>query len=154
MRFCRTCAVAHAADLLSWFGHPNATDPEMHHLSRHMSSYLMYVTTFLTLSPSLFPPHNVRADTHLSSPLNSNFVANMDPNGPGRTSLLSSPLSACPSSLTLPSLFPLFTVRHWPQYGMDRRTLQLKRHNISIVHDDDRLEAMRFLNINNPIFAR
>jgi len=37
---------------------------------------------------------------------------------------------------------------------MDRRTLHFIRHNISVIHDDDRLEAMRFLNINNPIFAR
>ncbi|ORY68077.1 Alpha/Beta hydrolase protein [Leucosporidium creatinivorum] len=33
--------VQHSADLQSWFGHPNSSDTEMHHLSRHMSSYLM-----------------------------------------------------------------------------------------------------------------
>lgn len=48
----------------------------------------------------------------------------------------------------------LIAVRHWPQYGMDRRTLQFKRHNISLIHDDDRTDAMRFLNRNNPMFAR
>lgn len=37
---------------------------------------------------------------------------------------------------------------------MERRTLHLGLHNISIIRDDDRLEAMRFLNVNNPIFAR
>ena len=47
-----------------------------------------------------------------------------------------------------------FAVHHWPQYGMDRRTLQFKRHNITLIHDDDRIDAMRFLNRNNPMFAR
>ncbi|CEQ42040.1 SPOSA6832_03811 [Sporobolomyces salmonicolor] len=57
-----------------------------------------------------------------------NFVTRLNPNGPG-----------------LP---------RWPQYTMDRLTLQLARSNITVVGDNDRLEAMRFLNINNPIFAR
>ncbi|GAA6036828.1 hypothetical protein JCM8097_006300, partial [Rhodosporidiobolus ruineniae] len=43
---------------------------------------------------------------------------------------------------------------HWPQYTMDRLTLQLARNNLTVVTDSDRLEAMRFLNINNPLFAR
>lgn len=42
----------------------------------------------------------------------------------------------------------------WPQYGMDRKILHLARHNISVRHDDARIEAMRFLNTNNPIFSR
>ncbi|GAA5849867.1 hypothetical protein JCM8547_000939 [Rhodosporidiobolus lusitaniae] len=57
-----------------------------------------------------------------------NFVNHLNPNGPG-----------------LP---------YWPQYTMDRLTLQLGRANTTVVTDSDRLEAMRFLNINNPIFAR
>ncbi|GAA5850567.1 hypothetical protein JCM9279_007545 [Rhodotorula babjevae] len=57
-----------------------------------------------------------------------NFVTTLNPNGPG--------------------------LHYWPQYGMDRVTLQLARGNTSIVHDDDRLEAMRFLNVNNPMFGR
>ncbi|GAA5875090.1 hypothetical protein JCM16303_005004 [Sporobolomyces ruberrimus] len=57
-----------------------------------------------------------------------NFVTRLDPNGPN-----------------LP---------RWPQYTMDRLTLQLSRGNVTVKGDDDRLEAMRFLNINNPIFAR
>ncbi|KAM0749102.1 alpha/beta-hydrolase [Meredithblackwellia eburnea MCA 4105] len=43
----------HGADLASWFGHPESEDVELHHLSRHMTAYLI------------------------------NFVAKMDPNGPG-----------------------------------------------------------------------
>ncbi|KAL8278274.1 hypothetical protein RQP46_009306 [Phenoliferia psychrophenolica] len=88
----------HGADLESWFGHPNSDDSELHHLSRHMTAYLI------------------------------NFVANLDPNGPG--------------------------LRVWPQYGMDRRTLHLGRHNITVTHDNARLEPMRFINDNNPLFAR
>ncbi|KAM0790321.1 hypothetical protein ACM66B_003206 [Microbotryomycetes sp. NB124-2] len=88
----------HAADLEHWFGHPNSTDGEMHHLSRHMSSYLI------------------------------NFVANLDPNGPG--------------------------LKHWPMYGTDRLTMQFAKLNETVVRDDDRLEAMKFININNPMFAR
>ncbi|KAK4332448.1 Alpha/Beta hydrolase fold [Rhodotorula toruloides] len=42
----------------------------------------------------------------------------------------------------------------WPQYGMDRLTLQFARSNTTIVSDSERLETLRFLNINNPIFAR
>ncbi|GAA5980103.1 hypothetical protein JCM10908_001537 [Rhodotorula pacifica] len=57
-----------------------------------------------------------------------NFVQKLDPNGPG-----------------LP---------RWPKFGMDRLTLQFQRDNTTIIDDSDRLEAMRFLNINNPIFAR
>ncbi|GAA6010570.1 hypothetical protein JCM11491_002976 [Sporobolomyces phaffii] len=57
-----------------------------------------------------------------------NFVTRLDPNGPN-----------------LP---------RWPQYTMDRLTLQLRRGNVTVKGDNDRLEAMRFLNINNPIFAR
>ncbi|BGP36850.1 hypothetical protein JCM10449v2_000752 [Rhodotorula kratochvilovae] len=57
-----------------------------------------------------------------------NFVTKLNPNGPG-----------------LP---------YWPQYGMDRLTLQLARGNTSVVTDDDRLEEMRFLNVNNLVFAR
>ncbi|GAA5988833.1 hypothetical protein JCM11641_005034 [Rhodosporidiobolus odoratus] len=57
-----------------------------------------------------------------------NFVHHLNPNGPG-----------------LP---------HWPQYTMDRLTLQLARAKTAVVTDSDRLEAMRFLNINNPVFAR
>ncbi|KAL8277512.1 hypothetical protein RQP46_010067 [Phenoliferia psychrophenolica] len=57
-----------------------------------------------------------------------NFIANLDPNGPG--------------------------LRAWPHYGMDRRTLHLGRHNITITHDNARLEAMHFINDNNPLFAR
>ncbi|BGP12869.1 hypothetical protein JCM10213v2_000786 [Rhodosporidiobolus nylandii] len=56
------------------------------------------------------------------------FVNHLNPNGPG--------------------------VPRWPQYTMDRLTLQLQRANTTVVTDSDRLEAMRFLNINNPIFAR
>lgn len=37
---------------------------------------------------------------------------------------------------------------------MDRRTLHLGRHNITITHDNARLEAMHFINDNNPLFAR
>jgi len=37
---------------------------------------------------------------------------------------------------------------------MDRVTLQLARGNTTIVNDDDRVEEMRFLNINNPVFGR
>ncbi|KAK4047500.1 hypothetical protein OIV83_005413 [Microbotryomycetes sp. JL201] len=88
----------HAADLEHWFAHPNSTDKEMHHLSRHMSSYLI------------------------------NFVANLDPNGPG--------------------------LKHWPMYGTERLTMQFQRFNETVVRDNDRLEAMRFININNPMFAR
>ncbi|GAA5900026.1 hypothetical protein JCM6882_007028, partial [Rhodosporidiobolus microsporus] len=61
-----------------------------------------------------------------------NFVHHLNPNG----------LS---TSLELP---------HWPQYTMDRLTLQLGRGNTTVVTDSDRLEAMRFLNINNPVFQR
>ncbi|GAA5930319.1 uncharacterized protein JCM15063_004772 [Sporobolomyces koalae] len=57
-----------------------------------------------------------------------NFVTRLDPNGPG--------------------------LHHWPQYTMDRLTLQLRRGNVTVKGDNDRLEAMRFLNINNPVFAR
>ncbi|GAA5994782.1 uncharacterized protein JCM10292_004349 [Rhodotorula paludigena] len=57
-----------------------------------------------------------------------NFVNHLSPNGPG-----------------LP---------YWPQYGMDRLTLQLARANTTVVADNDRLDAMRFLNVNNPIFSR
>lgn len=69
--------------------------------------------------------------------------------------------AAAPQAPDRSSLWNLLTlrvssraVRTWPQYGMDRRTLRFHRHNITVVHDDDRPEAMRFLNINNPIFAR
>jgi hypothetical protein len=37
---------------------------------------------------------------------------------------------------------------------MDRLTLQFARSNTTIVSDSERLETLRFLNINNPIFAR
>ncbi|GAA6005766.1 hypothetical protein JCM10207_005326, partial [Rhodosporidiobolus poonsookiae] len=57
-----------------------------------------------------------------------NFVNHLNPNGPD-----------------LP---------HWPQFGMDRLTLQLARANTTVVSDSDRLDAMRFLNIQNPLFAR
>ncbi|KAG0664274.1 hypothetical protein C6P46_001738 [Rhodotorula mucilaginosa] len=57
-----------------------------------------------------------------------NFVHKLDPNGPG-----------------LP---------RWPKFGMDRLTLQFQRDNTTVIEDSDRLEAMRFLNVNNPIFAR
>ncbi|GAA5864558.1 hypothetical protein JCM3774_005165 [Rhodotorula dairenensis] len=57
-----------------------------------------------------------------------NFVHKLDPNGPG-----------------LP---------RWPKFGMDRLTLQFQRDNTTVIDDSDRLEAMRFLNVNNPIFAR
>lgn len=37
---------------------------------------------------------------------------------------------------------------------MDRLTLQFARANTTIIDDSDRLEAMRFLNVNDPMFAR
>ncbi|GAA6011519.1 hypothetical protein JCM8202_004057 [Rhodotorula sphaerocarpa] len=57
-----------------------------------------------------------------------NFIHKLDPNGAG-----------------LP---------YWPQYSMDRLTLQFARANTTIIDDSDRLEAMRFLNVNDPMFAR
>jgi hypothetical protein len=77
----------------------------------------------------------------------SNFVNHLNPNGPGRAS---------PPFLSFPLLLTHLshTVTRWPQYSMDRLTLQLARANTTVVTDSFRLDAMRFLNINNPIFAR
>ena len=51
-------------------------------------------------------------------------------------------------------LWPVLPVPRWPKFGMDRLTLQFQRDNSTVIEDSDRLEAMRFLNVNNPIFAR
>ncbi|GAA5958575.1 hypothetical protein JCM3765_006678 [Sporobolomyces pararoseus] len=83
--------------------------------------------------PSWFnhPEEDDEAMVQLSKDMASyliNFVTRLNPNGPG-----------------LP---------RWPQYTMDRLTLQLRRANVTVKGDDERLEAMGFLNINDPIFAR
>ncbi|SCV68126.1 BQ2448_247 [Microbotryum intermedium] len=68
-----------------------------------------------------------RLSRHLTSYL-INFVNHMNPNGPD--------------------------LREWPQYGVARNTLQFARHNLTLAHDDDRLDAIHFLNRNNPLFHR
>ncbi|SCZ89825.1 BZ3500_MvSof-1268-A1-R1_Chr1-3g01601 [Microbotryum saponariae] len=68
-----------------------------------------------------------RLSRHMTSYL-INSVNHMTPNGPG--------------------------LRDWPQYDVARNTLQFARHNLTLAHDDDRLDAMQFLNRNNPLFHR
>lgn len=129
-------AVQHGADLGSWFGHPSAQedDREMHGLARHMTAYLMYAFPLSPSPHSHTPPRVQQLRSEPRSKRTRPYVPPFSPHAP-------------PTDQTL-------TVRIWPQYGMDRRTLHLGRRNISVGHDDDRLDAMRFLNVQNPIFAR
>lgn len=46
VRCVRRFAAQHGADLDSWFAHPATSDLELHSLSRHMTAYLMYASSF------------------------------------------------------------------------------------------------------------
>ena len=73
------CIVGHSADLKLWFDHPPPEDAQLKQLSRHMSSYLMSVLFHLGDRYFRLTKHRV----------DSNFVANLNPNGPGRQSSIS-----------------------------------------------------------------
>lgn len=116
----------------SWLNRWPSPEETKRHADLNLVSFLMFVL------PSPVPFSDADSAT-------SNFVSDMDPNGPGRTSL-HWPEEGCADYSPVPS---------WPQYDTTRPLLQImEKGEVLVRPHNDRAAGQSFINLHNEDFSR